>query len=1117
MKVFTQFLCKYISICFLLFAFSCSPKEPEKESMPVQEETKQEETLFTLLSPNQTNINFQNTLEEGLNTNILMYEYFYNGGGTATADFNGDGLIDIYFVSNMGENKFYLNKGKMVFEDVTEVAKVSGEKRPWKTGVTAVDINADGKLDLYLCYSGALPPEKRKNQLFINQGNNEKGIPIFEEKAEEYGLASVGFSNQAYFFDYDLDHDLDMLLLNHNPKNLPLLNEVGTAELLKQDSPEMGLRLFKQDKGKFTDVTTKSGINGSELSYGLGIGISDFNEDGYPDFYLSNDYSVPDYYYINNKNGTFSNQLTKAIGHISQFSMGNDVADINNDGFQDIFTLDMLPEDNARQKLLLGADNFGKFDLNVKSGFYYQYMRNMLQLNNGNGTFSEIGQLAGISNTDWSWSALFADYDNDGWKDLFITNGYVRDYTNMDFIKYMDDFVKQKGRLARTDVLEIISKMPASNVVNYIFKNNQGITFSKQTQSWGMNRPSNSNGAAYADLDNDGDLDLVVNNINQTAFIYENNAQKLFRQNYIQLKLNGLAGNTQGIGAKVKIFIKGKVQVLEQSPAKGYLSSVSPILHFGLGENTLIDTLQITWIGGKAQLLTNVTANQVLVLEEKNANAKPIIEKSQKPIFQEATSGIDFVHAKSPFRDFDRQSLLLNEFSHIGTCFVKDDLNKDGLEDVYVGGGFEQAAAIYFQEKNGTFKKKEITAFEADKKYIDADAVIFDANGDGNLDIYVASGGYHNFTENDENLQDRLYLSDGKGNYEKANNLPKLLSSKSCVRASDLNNDGFIDLFVGGRVVAGKYPETPESYVLINDGKGNFTNATQKIAPEIQRIGMVTDAIFADLDGDKINELVIVGEFMPIKVFSFPSGTAKDASSQYFEKEYKGFWNKIAIGDFNGDSKPDFIVGNIGKNVQFNATDSDPAVLYYDDFDQNGQIDPIFTFNIQGVSYPYVSRDELQNQMPLFRRLYTDFKSYSTVSTPQLFKNGELEKAKKLSANFTETTCFLSTNTGRYVQKSLPIEVQYSPIYAILVFDYDKDGKQDLILGGNSFYAKLRLGKFDANYGILLKGYGQGEFQYINQRASGLNVSGDVRSIIEIKNKIFFGVCEGKVKGYKIQ
>ncbi len=1112
MKVFIQIFYNFLIISFLLFVFSCSSKESEQDSKPVQEEILPKETLFSLLPPDKTKIYFQNQLEEGLNTNILMYEYFYNGGGTATADFNGDGLMDIYLVSNMGENKFYLNKGNLEFEDVTEISNAGGEKRPWKTGITAVDINSDGKMDIYLCYSGALPADKRKNQLFVNQGNNEKGVPTFIEKAEEYGLASMGFSNQGYFFDYDLDHDLDMLLLNHNPKNLPLLNEVATAELLKKDSPEMGLRLFKQDKGKFTDVTTKSGLIGSELSYGLGIGISDFNNDGYPDFYLSNDYTVPDYLYMNNKNGTFSNQLTQAIGHTSHFSMGNDVADINNDGFTDIFTLDMLPEDNARQKLLLGADNFGKFDLNVRSGFYYQYMRNMLQLNNGNGTFSEIGQLAGISNTDWSWSALFADYDNDGWKDLMVTNGYVRDYTNMDFIKYMDDFVKQKGRLQRNDVLEIVKNMPASNVVNYAFKNSGGITFTNQTQSWGLQRPSNSNGAAYADLDNDGDLDLVVNNINQTAFVYENNAQKLAKQNYIQLKLNGLAGNMQGIGAKIRVFTKEKTQIVEQSPARGYLSSVSPILHLGLGENATIDTLQITWTGGKAQLLTNVNANQIFTLEEKNANAKPVTEKTQKPIFQEVTSEIDFANAKAPFRDFDRQILLLNEFSHLGTCLVKGDLNKDGLEDVYVGGGYEQAAVIYLQDKSGKLKKKEVAVFEEDKKFIDADAVIFDANGDGNADIYVASGGYHNFTATDERLQDRLYLADGKGNYLKTNNLPKIIGSKSCVRASDINNDGFPDLFIGGRVVVGKYPEVPESYVLINDGKGNFINQTEKLAPEIGKLGMVTDAVFADLDGDKANELVVVGEMMPVKVFSFETKVAQDVSFQYFGKEYKGFWNKIAVGDFNQDSKPDFIIGNLGTNTQFNATESQPAVLYYADFDQNEQIDPIFTYYIQGVSYPYLTRDELQSQMPLFRQRYTDFKSYANVSTPQLFPNGELDKAQKHTANFMETTCFLSNANGKYAQKSLPTQAQYAPVYAMLVLDYDQDGTQDLLLGGNSFYAKLRFGKSDANYGILLKGKGQGEFEYINQRKSGLNIKGDVRSIISVGKKVFWGVCEGKVR-----
>src|SRR5688500_4719879 len=487
-------------------------------------ETQQEEgvPLFTLLGPQQTNIDFQNLLTEGLNTNILMYEYFYNGAGVAAGDFNNDGLTDLYFSSNMSDNKFYLNKGKMQFQDVTELSSAEGRPGPWKTGVNAVDINADDKLDIYLCDSGALPQQKRANQLFINTGNDAQGIPHFEERAEAYGLASMGFSNQSYFLDYDKDGDLDMLLLNHNPKNLPIQNIEATVQLFKQDNPEKGLRLFKQTNGKFEDVTTTSGLNGSELSYGLGLGISDFNDDGWPDFYVSNDYTVPDFLYINNKNESFTNKLENSIGHTSQFSMGNDVGDINNDGLQDIYTLDMLPEDNRRQKLLMGADNYPKFDLNVRSGFYYQYMRNMLHVNNGNGTFSETGQFAGVSNTDWSWAALMADYNNDGWKDLFITNGYYRDYTNQDFLFYMNNYVKEKGRLMREDVLEIVKEMPSSNVSNYIFQNNKVGEFQNQTADWGLNQPSNSNGAVYTDLDNDGDLDLVVNNINKAAFIYQN-------------------------------------------------------------------------------------------------------------------------------------------------------------------------------------------------------------------------------------------------------------------------------------------------------------------------------------------------------------------------------------------------------------------------------------------------------------------------------------------------------------------------------------------------------------------------------------------------------------------
>jgi hypothetical protein len=1060
--------------------------------------------LFTQLTAEQTGVSFQNLLTEGPNTNILMYEYFFNGGGVAVGDFNNDGLEDLYFTSNMSDNKLYINKGDMKFQDVTSLSGASGRPGPWKTGVTTVDVNADGKLDIYLCYSGALPPEKRANQLFINQGNSSNGNPTFIDMAAEYGLASQGFSNQAYFFDYDIDGDLDMVLLNHNPKNLPILNEVSTAQLLKKDDPEMGLRVFKQTDGKFTDVTTQVGISGSALSYGLGLGVSDLNNDGYSDFYVSNDYTVPDYLYINNGNGTFTNQLQNSIGHTSMFSMGNDIADINNDGSPDIFTLDMLPEDNRRQKLLLAPDNFGKFDLNVRNGFYYQYMRNMLQLNNGNGTFSEVGQLAGISNTDWSWSALWADYDNDGWKDLFVSNGYFRDYTNLDFIKYMNNFVEAKGRLVREDVREMIEKMPASNVVNYVFKNNENGTFTNKTNAWGLNLSSNSNGAAYADLDNDGDLDLVVNNINQPAFIFQNEATS----NYLQLKLEGNAPNTLGIGAKVEVFQNGKSQVLEQYIARGYLSSVSPVLQIGLGNETTVETLVVTWPSGKQQTLKNVKANQRLTVKESEATEQKRTLNSPNVMFEKIPSPIVYENPKVPYRDFDRQLLLINEFSFSGPCMTKGDVNGDGLEDVFVGGAAGQEGSLFIQQANQQFKKQSVAAFAQDKASEDAAAAIFDANGDGNADVYVASGGYHNFKDHDPLFKDRLYLGDGKGNFSKTPIVGSLESS-SCVAVADADGDGNVDIFVGSRVVPGKYPTEPLSTLLLNDGEGNFTNTELPL-------GMVTDAVWVDLNGDKKQELVIVGEWEAIAVYAFEKGRFEEKTSVYFGKDrYRGFWNKIAVGDLNKDGKPDLIVGNQGLNTQLKASKKEPAELYFKDFDGNGSIDPILSFYIQDKRYPYITKEELGQQMPSFNAKYADYESFSNVTTDDLFSKSELKSAERLEVNTLETICFLSNADGKFDIIKLPVQAQYAPIHAISIMDVNNDGNQDVLLFGNNSHTKLRLGKHDANYGTLLLNNGKGVFRYVNQTQSGFDILGDVRSVLEINNTLFLGINGGKLKAFK--
>jgi hypothetical protein len=1071
--------------------------------------------LFTLLSPESTHIDFSNTLTEGPNTNVMMYEYFYNGGGVAVADLNGDGLEDIYFTANMADNKLYLNKGNMQFEDITAIAGVQNRKAPWRTGVTIADVNGDAKPDIFVSYSGKVRGENRISQLFMNTGNDKNGVPHFGEQARQYGLADSSYNTQAYFFDYDHDGDLDLLLLNHNPNNLPVLDEASTADLLKKSNKNIGIRLLKNNNNHFEDVTANAGLSSSELTYGLGAGIADLDNDGWQDIYITNDYNVPDYLYINNRNGSFTDKLQSMMGHTSKSSMGNDIADINNDGLPDIFSLDMLPEDNHRQKLLFAPDNYEKFDITVRSGFYYQYMRNMLQLNNGNGTFSEIGQLSGISNTDWSWAPLFADYDNDGWKDLYVTNGYTRDFTNMDFLKFMNDYIAAKGRLKREDVLQILQQMPASNVVNYSFKNNGDLSFTDMGKAWGTDTASNSNGAAYADLDNDGDLDLVVNNVNLPAFIFRNEADKQLNNHWLKLKLKGAGKNTDGYGAKVSIYSNGQRQYLEQMPARGFQSTVSPTLHFGLGKQATVDSLRVYWPGGKEQLIKGIKADQLISLNENDAGPKQQIHRAPKPVFEEIKSPVAYRNAANTLNDFKQQPLLVNPLSFSGPCLVKADVNGDGLEDIYAGGGSGQAGMLYLQQKNGQFIPSSQPAFDADKLCEDADALFTDVNGDGSPDLYVASGGYHHYRADDPLLQDRLYLNDGKGNFNRsAIPLPEMKSSKSCVRAVDINADGYTDLFVGGRNIPGQYPETPKSYLLVNDGKGKFTDKIDAIAPGLSQAGMITDAAWIDINSDKQPDLVLTGEWMPVSLYLNTNGKLENRTKEYFGREYSGWWNKLLVADLNGDGRQDLVAGNMGLNSQCKVSEQEPAELFYKDFDNNGSVDPMLCFYIGHKSFPFVSRDELLDQMSMMRTRFADYKSYADAAMKEIFTDEEMKGARRLQANELTTCYFESGADGKFHKKPLPVQAQYSPVFTITALDYDKDGNKDLLVCGNINHARLRFGKCDANYGVLLKGDGKGNFNYIHQQESGFRLWGDVRSVLPINNLLLFGINQGELKAY---
>ena len=1077
-----QNITKIFLLVITIFIISCQGVDQSK--------------MFSLMPSSKTGITFKPILQETEEFNILTYGYIYNGGGVSAGDINNDGLTDLYFTASMVGSRLYINKGNFKFEEIAQKAGVFAEGL-WNTGTTMADVNGDGFLDIYVCRSAAKDDYKRKNLLFINNGDL-----TFTEKAAEYGIDDSGYSTQGAFFDYDRDGDLDLYVVNHSSQEYSSFRQISNS-LKQQRNPAYEDRLYRNDDGKFVDVSDSAGLVSNVLGFGLGIAVSDMNNDNWPDIYISNDFKEQDYLYINNQDGTFTESLEQYIGHTSHFSMGSDVADINNDGFPEIMTLDMLPENNYRIKMVSGPDNYDKNSFLEKSGFYYQTMRNMMHLNNQGKSFSEIGQFSGVSNTDWSWASLFTDLDNDGYKDLFITNGVKRDYTNMDFLNFaVQDRINQNKTGVETAITDLLENMPATIEENYTYHNNGDLTFSKVNEEWGLNQKSLSNGAVYADLDNDGDLDLVVNNIDEYPFVYRNNSELHTSNHYLKINFKGEGKNTSGIGAKVTLTNGNKLLMQELMPTRGFQSSVDFNMIFGLGDAVSVDQLKIIWPDGKVQVMTDVKADQTITLNQKDAalvenNSEGIVGKT---FFTDITidSLIPYRHLENDYNDFKREQLLPHKLSTQGPTLTKADVNNDGLDDIYIGGAKGSEGRMFKQTSSGKFVSINKNTFLTDKESEDIGSLFFDADNDGDMDLYVVSGG-NDFEEDSSELQDRLYINDGRGNFVKsATGLPKMISSGSCVHANDIDGDGDLDLFVGGRLVPGKYPTAPRSYILQNNGKGVFRDITFTINPDLEYPGMVKDALWTDFDNDNIDDLILVGEWMKIRTFKNVNGKLVEVYDDNGLNDSEGWWNSIEQGDFDKDGDMDYIIGNFGRNSQLKTSIAEPVGLYTKDFDNNGSLDPIMTSYNMGAEFPVFSKDDMVGQLSGLKGKYLNYSDYASAKITDVFSPEELKGATVLKAKNFNTSYMENLGDGKFKLVPLPVETQFSPIYGILKGDYNNDGNEDWVVGGNFFGTRVKFGRYDANKGLVLWGDGKGNFKPSTVMESGLNIDGEVRDITKI-------------------
>ena len=1073
---------------------------------------------FTLLPESSTGVTFRNDIIESATMFMYIYENLYNGGGVAVGDINNDGLPDIYFSSTLGSNKLYVNEGNFKFKDITETAGVNGGDGI-KTGISMVDINNDGYLDIFVCKSGYKDPNLRKKILYINNKNS-----TFTNKAAEYGLAESSFTMQAYFFDYDNDGDKDAFFVNHPDdfsKSMTIPATIVNGKMVyaaDTNTVYVSDRLFENRNGKFVDVTKKAGL--ITHAFGLSASIADINEDGWPDIYVANDFNKPDFLFINNKNGTFTDKLTTYIKHVSFSAMGSDVNDYNNDGYEDIFVVDMAVENPVRQKQLFAVNqNYDKFQLLLKYGLYYQYPHNSLQLNNANGTFSEISNYAGVAETEWSWAPLIIDLDNDGWKDMYITNGLKRDITDWDYkVFVLDSIINSMNRGKSVDLNTWLKSIPSVPTKNYFYRNNGSLKFDNYTDTWSDAPPSFSNGAAYADLDNDGDLDLVVNNVDGPAFMLKNNTRELSAaSHFLRFRFYKSPGSFNEVyGTTVKLSsAKGQIQFQHYHPQRGFLSSMEHVLHFGTANETAIAKVEITFPNQKKIILENVKTDQELTLYESNGvNIISTIATKSTTIFKDisTTGKLKYTQTENDFIDFKREPLIPYKCSRKGPYFTKADVNEDKLEDIFIGGAAGFEAKLMIQNANGSFTEKKQAVFTADKSFEDMGSLFFDADGDGDMDLYVVSGGAE-FNAGSNLYQDRLYINDGKGNFTKSlNPLPAEGFNGSSVTALDFDRDGDVDLYIGGHVFPGTFPKADRSMLLQNN-KGIFTDVTNQHAKALLNPGIVNQAVWADVDSDGKNELSITGEWMPLEIFSFVNG-------QFVKKEnivhiilpsqkdtlismdaFSGWWYNMKAEDLDGDGRMDFVMGNRGLNSTIEGNINEPCTIYAKDFDSNGSYDAVLGYYIWGKCYPLFSRDQLIDQVPSMRKKFVRYKDYSGKTLDGIFTEAEKINMDIYKTNFFASGVLMNegNNTFRFIP--FPEKAQLSTINDMIIDDIDNDGIKDILVCGNSDDPAVMVGVYDATSALLLRGTGKGIFTAVSAADNGLSLKGESRKMIYLKDK----------------